>query len=99
MSSDAQSALASATQRVKPLCVGRDEFTSESLGDILDAMEICAECPVWRLCREAGKSESAGVWGGLPRGIEHQGLRGTAALHGILRAVEMARVQLAARAA
>lgn len=33
--------------------------------DVEKALAICAECPVKRQCRSAGRKEPQGIWGGV----------------------------------
>lgn len=51
--------------------VGTDGFFPEiTRGQRLDyssALEMCARCPVQAQCAEAGQSETAGLWGGVPK--------------------------------
>ena len=34
---------------------------------LTEAQAICATCPVFDLCKEAGEGERTGIWGGEPR--------------------------------
>lgn len=43
-------------------------WTSDDPDDLAQAAEACAGCPVLDRCREAGRSERWGVWGGVIRG-------------------------------
>jgi WhiB family redox-sensing transcriptional regulator len=44
-----------------------------------EARKICAICPVRPECAEAGKSERAGLWGGLSENERHPKHRGVGA--------------------
>lgn len=96
----ARAALAGAQRALGGLlCVGLPQFTSDALEDVLDAMEWCSECPAAELCREAGRTERAGVWGGVPRDPDYEALAATVAELGVSRAVAAARAAGAPAAA
>lgn len=43
-------------------------WTSEDPEHLADAAEACGACPVLDVCREAGRYEKCGAWGGTVRG-------------------------------
>ena len=45
-----------------------DLWTSGNPADKARAMRVCAGCPVRTRCREAGRAETYGIWGGVDRG-------------------------------
>ncbi len=63
----AQAALASALRNLGRMVVCQNDpevFFSVQREELAEAAELCTGCPVFRLCREAGKFEAWGVWGG-----------------------------------
>jgi len=49
-------------------CAGSNPglFDGETLGDVLEAKKICADCPIQQLCLDwALMTQDSGVWGGL----------------------------------
>lgn len=47
-------------------------WTSEDPDDLADAAEACGACPVLDVCREAGRYEKWGAWGGAVRGTPRE---------------------------
>lgn len=44
-------------------------WTSDDPDELAEAAEACTGCPVLDVCRDAGRFECWGVWGGIVRGI------------------------------
>jgi hypothetical protein len=50
---------------LKPHCVNdSDLFLSESEAERTEAIKLCRGCPVIDPCRDVGKFQSWGIWGG-----------------------------------
>lgn len=54
-------------------CREPDGISWFSLSDVAAARAVCATCPVLAACRDYGKRERAGVWGGRVRGLRTSG--------------------------
>lgn len=56
-------------------CHGDQRFASDDRATRAEAARYCQACPVIDPCREAGRSQVAGVWGGRdrdPGAIRHE---------------------------
>lgn len=49
-------------------CDSDPRFTSDDPLVRAVAAKLCTDCPVFGLCQEAGRGETAGVWGGVDHG-------------------------------
>lgn len=47
-------------------CAGDDRFISDR-HPVWEVAPLCHTCPVLELCKQAGESAEAGVWGGIRR--------------------------------
>jgi len=50
-------------------CRGHGEISWFSAADVKAARAVCAGCPVQVACRDYGRSQAAGVWGGKAKGM------------------------------
>ena len=50
-------------------CRDHGEISWFSAADVKAARAVCAGCPVQVACRDYGRSQAAGVWGGTVRGL------------------------------
>lgn len=50
-------------------CHRDPRFTSDHAADRAEAKALCATCPVVKLCREVGREERDGVYGGIDRSL------------------------------
>lgn len=51
-----------------PRCDGDSRWTDDDPAVRREAAKLCKGCPVFALCREAGRGEDAGIWGGIDHG-------------------------------
>ncbi len=57
------------------LCTTKpDLFFSTVPGEVMDAIDLCHQCPLLKVC-DAGASEEFGVWAGVPRGEQAHAVR------------------------
>lgn len=50
-----------------PICQGDNRFTSEQPEQRAQVLNLCKRCQYQPLCESAGRSEKAGVWGGVDK--------------------------------
>lgn len=55
------------TTEFTPCKIDPELWFSEESEDILEAQDRCLDCPLFVQCREAGKGEPYGIWGGTTR--------------------------------
>lgn len=48
-------------------CRGDQRFVADDRATRAEAALDCRDCPVVDLCREAGRAQTAGIWGGADR--------------------------------
>lgn len=65
-------AIAEALDSGRPIpCSNRPQWISDELTTRKTVAPLCSPCPVLLVCREAGRDERAGVWGGIDRTRQH----------------------------
>ena len=50
-----------------PICQGDNRFSSEQPKQRAQVLNLCKRCQYQPLCKSAGRSEKAGIWGGVDK--------------------------------